>query len=187
MPTAKVIQERIFFPYTPFISSASYFCKELVRKDYVSWHDLLAATTLLALSVEAITNTIGELVVPNFTDFESSSPKAKIRIICERTGIDFTRNEYPFVEIFQLLKIRNKLAHPKFQPLRYESETMAIEQARDHYNKLGELLSDIETALTPDLAQRWLKAVLELTNLLSSAVDPKLYESSSKRLLIDDC
>lgn len=46
MTLARVVQERVFLPYTPYMESAKHFCEELTRKDYVSWHDLLAATTL---------------------------------------------------------------------------------------------------------------------------------------------
>ena len=75
MPTAKVIAERTFFPYALYLDSARHFCTEMRRKDYVSWHDLLAAVTLLSLSVEALANTSGELHIAEFKDFESYSPK----------------------------------------------------------------------------------------------------------------
>jgi len=185
MPTAKVVQERVFLPYVPYLDSARHFCGELTRKDYVSWYDLLAAVTLLALSVEAIANSIGEFVVADFKDFESSSPKAKLRIICESTGVAFDRGSFPFAEVFQLLKVRNQLAHPKYQRLRYESKEMPLEQAQEHYRQLGEVLHDIEKALTPEMAQKSLRAVLKLAETLRATIKPELYESSSKRLIID--
>jgi hypothetical protein len=185
MTLAKVVQERVFFPYTPYIESAKHFCEELTRKDYVSWHDLLAATTLLSLSVEAIANTIGELVVPDFRDFESSSPRAKIRIICETIGLEFDRNKSPFIETLHLLKIRNQLAHPKYQRLHYESKNMPLEQAQKHYNDLGEILHDIEKALSPEFAKTSLAAVTRLAGKFRAALDPKILQTSSKRLVID--
>jgi hypothetical protein len=87
------------------------------------------------LSVEAIANTIGELLVPDFKDFESSSPKAKIRIICETIGLEFKRDEPPFIDVIHLLKIRNQLAHPKYQRLHYESKEMPLAQAQKHYQE----------------------------------------------------
>lgn len=185
MTSAKVIQERVFFPYVPYMESSKYFCEELTRKDYVSWHDLLAATTLLSLSVEAIANTIGELAVPDFKDFESSSPKAKIRIICEAVGLEFNRNKSPFTEVIQLLKIRNQLAHPKYQILRYESKEMPLEQAQKHYRELDEILHDIEKSLSPDLVKKSLSAVARLADQFRAALDPKILQTSSKRLIID--
>lgn len=184
MTTAKVVQERVFFPYTPYLDSATHFCSEMKRKEYVSWYDLLAAVTLLSLSVEALANTIGELVVQNFKDFESSSPKAKIRIICERVGVEFNRNKTPFAEIIHLLKVRNQLAHPKYQALRYESKEMPLVEAQKHYHELGEILHDVEKSLTPEMAQKSLLAVVNLAKTLRATVDPKVFQSSSKRIVI---
>lgn len=185
MVTAKVVQERVFFPYTPFLDAARHYCGELSRKEYVSWYDLLAATTLLALSVEALANTIGEFVVPDFRDFESSSPKAKLRIICERAGIDFDRTKAPFAGVIHLLKVRNQLAHPKYQKLRSESKEMPLEDAQKLYHQQGELLHDIEKALTPEMAQSFLVAVNNLESLLRKSLGPSIFQSSGKRLIID--
>ena len=183
--TAKVVQEHVFLPYTLYLDSAKYFCAEMERKESVSWYDLLAAVTLLGLSVEAIANTFGELVIADFKDFESSSPKAKLRLICESLGVEFNRSKVPFVDVLHLLKVRNQLAHPKYQSLRYESTEMPLQAAREHYGRLGEILHDIEKSLTPELAHRSLKAVLTLTTTLRAAVKPAVYPSSSKRLVID--
>ena len=186
MTTAKVVQERVFFPYTLFLDSAQHFCDEMMRKEYVSWYDLLAAVTLLALSVEALANTIGELIVPDFKDFESSSPKAKIRLICERAGVPFNRNETPLVEVIQLLRVRNQLAHPKYQPLRYESKAMPLKEAQSHYRELGDVLHDIEKSLTPEMAYKALNAVINLEQMLRATLSPEIVQSSSKRLVICD-
>ncbi|MBW8458139.1 MAG: hypothetical protein K0M58_06835 [Thiobacillus sp.] len=185
MPTAKVVQERVFFPFTPYLDSARHFCDELTRKDYVSWYDLLAAVTLLALSVEALANTIGEFAISDFKDFESSSPRAKLRLICEKSGLEFNRSKSPFTEVIHLLKVRNQLAHPKYQKLHYESKEMPLEEAREHYKQLGEPLHDIEKSLSPEMAQKSLKAVLSLAEMLRATLKPEVFESSSKRLVID--
>ena len=83
MTKAKVIQEKIFFPYRPYFESAEFFCE----KEPLTQYDLMAAITLLSLSIEAMANTIGHLVIPDFKDFENSSPIAKVRIICEATDL----------------------------------------------------------------------------------------------------
>lgn len=163
-----------------------YFCEEMKRKDFVSWHDLLAATTLLALSVEAIVNTFGELLVPDFGDFESSPPKAKLRLICQAAAIPFDKTAAPFVDIWLLLKIRNQFAHPKFKTLRYESQVMPISDAQKHMHELGELLHDVEKALDPELAERFLGAILELVKTLKTALPPnQRIGTSSKRLVFE--
>lgn len=187
MPTAKIVAERTFFPYVPYLDSARHFCGEMKRKERVSWHDLLAAMTLLALTVEALANTVGELVVPEFKDFESSSPKAKIRLICQAGGISFDKSKSPFVDVIYLLKIRNQLAHPKFQRLMYESKVMPLAEAQKHYKELGTLLHDIEKVLTPEMAHKSLNAVRALEGLLMTTIDPqKWFQGSSSKLLINE-
>jgi hypothetical protein len=185
MPTAKVIAKRTFFPYVPYLDSARHFCAEMERKEYVSWYDLLAAITLLALSIEALANTAGELHVTEFKDFESSSPKAKIRLICQVTGIEYDKTKQPFVDVLYLLRLRNQLAHPKFQRLTYESKVMPLEEAQKHYRELGVLLHDIEKALTPEIAHRSLKAVRQLEELLMGSLgENERMQISSTELII---
>jgi hypothetical protein len=185
MPTAKVVQERVFLPYELYIDSARHFVGELDRKEYVSWYDLAAAVTLLALSIEAIANTIGEHAIDDFKDFESSSPKAKIRLICEALSIKFDRTKPPFADVIELLRIRNQLAHPKFQRLKYESKEMSLTAAQKHYREVGEPLHDIEKALTPEMAKKSLTAVSALAVSFHTAMQPRLLGGSSKRLIID--
>jgi hypothetical protein len=175
----------VFFPYTPYLDSANHFCSELERKEYVGWYDLLASVTLTALSVEALVNTIGELVVHDFKDFESSSPAAKLRVICQTMGLEFNRTKKPFAEVMNLLRIRNRLAHPKYKHLRYESPEMPIEEARRHYHEVGEVLHDIEKSLSPDIARKSLDAVVDLAQMLRATLKHEVFQSSSKRLVID--
>ena len=185
MPIAKVVQERTFLPYHLYVDSARHFVGELDRKEYESWYDLAAAVTLLAFSIEAIANTIGEHVIEDFKDFESSSAKAKIRLICERLDLSFERTKAPFNDVFELLKLRNHLAHPKFQRLRYESKEMPLAEAQKLYRELGEPLHDIEKAMTPGMARKALASVTALASAFEGALKPRLRGGSSKRLIID--
>ena len=187
MTSAKVVAERTFFPYVPYLVSARHFCTEFRRKEYVSWHDLLAAVTLLALSVEALANTAGELHIVDFKDFESASPKAKIRMVCNSASIAYDKGKSPFKDVISLLKVRNQLAHPKLQKLRYESSLMPLSEAQKHYHDLGDLLHDMEKSLTPGFAVRSLEAVRELEKLLIGAValEERLQFSTKKLVIID--
>lgn len=187
MQKASVVRERHFLPYLPFIESAKHFCDQLDQQGEVSWYDLMAATTLLALSVEALVNTIGELIVPNFSDFESCSPKAKIRILYENAGENFVKDRPPVNDVLKLLKTRNDLAHPKFKVLRYESEKMELSEARRNYLEQGELLHEIEKAATPENCKRWLRSLLEMQQLLEVHLDPQVRGiRSHKKLVIHD-
>jgi hypothetical protein len=183
-PTARVEHEREVLVYRLYLDSAAHFCSNLTRKEYVSWFDLMAAITICSLSVEAIANTLGSLVVPNFKDFESSSPFAKVRIISEKLGVPFDRSRWPFNEISKLIKTRNRLAHPDTKPLRYVSPEMSISDAQKYLATAGDLLTEVEGALTPDYARTALKAVTDLVRLLESKIDRKLLREGSRRSLV---
>jgi hypothetical protein len=62
---------------------------------------------------------------------------------------------------------------------------MPLEQARKHYNELDEILHDIEKALSPEFAKTSLVAVTRLAGEFRAALDPKILQMSSKRLVID--
>lgn len=87
--------------------------------------------------------------------------------------------------MIHLLKVRNQLAHPKYQHLRYESKEMPLEEARKHYEMLGEVIHDIKQSLSPEMAQKSLEAVVSLERKLRASLKPGLFQSSSKRLIID--
>ena len=185
MDRAKVIKKRIFFPHVMYLDTAKHFCAELERKEYVSWYDLMACMTTTALSVEAILNTFGHIAIRDFTDFESSTPLVKMRILCEDLGIDFDKSRKPFNTIIQLLKLRNKFAHPKYKVLSFESAEMPLEEARAIYQQ-GEILHDLEKALSPELVKRSFSAVNDFELLVKRALGEKLpYESSEWRLVIN--
>ena len=184
MDRAKVIKKRIFFPHSMYLDTAKHFCAELGRKEYISWYDLMACMTTTALSVEAILNTFCHIAIQDFRDFESSPPLAKMRILCEKLTIDFDKSRKPFNTIIQLLKLRNKFAHPKYQILSFESEEMPLREAQELYYQ-GEVLHELENALNPELVKSFLIAVSDFEVLVKNALGQKLpYESSEWRIVI---
>jgi hypothetical protein len=62
---------------------------------------------------------------------------------------------------------------------------MPLEQAQKHYHELGEILHDIEKSLSPELVKKSLEAVTKLAVAFRAAVNPKISQTSSKRLIID--
>ena len=185
MDRAKVVKKRVFFPHAMYLDTAEHFCAELDRKEYVSWYDLMACMTMTAFSVEAILNTFGQIAIKDFGDFESCTPLAKMRILCEELEIDFEKSRSPFNSILKLLKLRNKFAHPKYKVLSFESDEMPLEEAQALYHE-GEILHELETALKPELVKRSLKAVKEFELMLKRAIGDNLPRQSSEwKLLIN--
>ncbi|MBF0674658.1 hypothetical protein [Pseudomonas sp.] len=186
MSRAKVIKKRIFFPHVMYLDTAKHFCEELDRKECISWYDLMACMTTTAFSVEAILNTFGHISIKDFTDFESSTPLVKMRILCEELNIDFDKGRKPFNSIIQILKLRNQFAHPKYKVLSFESAEMPSEKAREIYQQ-GEILHDLEKALNPELVKRSFGAVKDFELLLKRALGARLpYESSDWRIVINE-
>ena len=61
------------------------------------WSDWqFTAITLSSLAIEAICNAVGEKVIDNWSDFESCSPIAKARLICEHLDIDYDVSKEPW-------------------------------------------------------------------------------------------
>lgn len=186
MHRAKVVKKRVFFPHTIYLDTAEHFCAALDRKELVSWYDLMACMATTALSVEAILNTFGHIAIKDFGDFEACTPLAKIRILCEELEIEFDKSRSPFNSILQLLKLRNKFAHPKYKILRFESKEMSLKEAQALYHE-GEILHELEKALEPELVKRSVKAVKEFELIVKRALGDSLpRESSDWKLLINE-
>lgn len=185
MDRAKVVKKRVFFPHTMYLDTANHFCAELDSKEYPSWHDLMACMTTTVFSVEAILNTFGHIAIKDFGDFESCSPLAKIRILCEKLNIAFDKSRSPFNSILKLLKLRNKFSHPKYKVLSFESEEMPLPEAQALYHQ-GEILHELEKALRPELVKAYVKAVNEFELMVKRAIGDNLPTQSSEwKLLIN--
>jgi hypothetical protein len=183
MDRAKVTKKRIFFPYSIYLDTAEHFYAEVKRKEHESWYDLMACMTTTAFSVEAILNTFGHIAIKDFGDFESCSPLAKMRILCEELKIEFNKSRSPFNSIVKLLKLRNKFAHPKFKILWFESEEMDLSKAQALYNE-GEMLHELEKALKPELVKASLQAVKEFENMVKESLGDNLPTQASERKLL---
>jgi len=137
----------------------------------------LVAITMSALAIESLCNTIGERTVSDWKDFESSSPTAKLRIICDELGIDYDANKEPWSTVVWLSKLRNKLAHPKPDQLN-ESYEWSQEEYTSNYNSWPE--SKLEKTLTKGNAKRAHEKITELKYLLCKYI-PITKSSNSLR------
>lgn len=126
-------------------------------------HSPLVAIIMSALAIESLCNTIGDRIIADWNDFESSSPIAKLRIICDELDIDYDSNKEPWSTVVWLSKVRNKLAHPKPDQLN-ESYEWSEEESSANYNSRPE--SKLEKTLTKGNAERASERVHELKFLL---------------------
>jgi len=114
------------------------------KKPGYFYHQLITIT-FSALAIEAICNAFGERYITIWKDFESCSPLAKLRILCEHFSIEYSRNSEPWSTAYWLINIRNKIAHAKPE---FISENYITH--RDEYDRKWnqEPMSKIEKQIT---------------------------------------
>jgi hypothetical protein len=88
-----VSRERRFSAHHMLLGVARMFLEDAKSKRPGWFYAELAALTLSGLAVEAICNAVGERVFStDWKDFESASPIAKLRLICDKLDVPFDRN-----------------------------------------------------------------------------------------------
>jgi len=107
------VQERNFSAHHTLLRVARHELAKAERKDDGWFDSTFVVLTFSALAIEALSNAIGERIVPDWKDFESANPLAKIRLLAERLGIPYSSESEPWNTIRWLGKFRNLVAHPK--------------------------------------------------------------------------
>lgn len=124
-----------------------------------------------SLSLEALANAIGSRIVPDWVDFESSSPWAKLRLLCETLDLEFDRNSEPWSSAKWLCGFRNKVAHGKPEDLFLE-----LVVTEDAYEKeLSKYPSSaLESQVTLGNAKRAFKTVVDIKLLFFQSLPDEL-------------
>lgn len=162
--------ERHFHPFHLLIDAARDTLDEM--RNYQLGGEAFTLSTMLlsSLAIEALANSIGEHKISNWTDFESASPIAKLRVISKELGIDFNQDQSLWNEIRQLVKFRNQAAHAKPKILKIEKEI--------HESNIHELLNPAPTKFEKEInyenAEKAFHAVDTLRTLLCSKLDPEI-------------
>lgn len=158
-------QIRPFKPYHDLLGVASMALDDAKNKKRGFYYSQMIAITFSALAIEALANSFGEHFINRWEDYESSSPMAKLRVICSyfEITIDFTCK--PWSTLLWLKKFRNKIAHAKpelikldeimteekFEKIRYETpkskldEYITLSKAKEAYesvDKIKDVLCD---------------------------------------------
>ena len=166
----KRTQERTFSAHHMLLRAADRACDVATENAPGSLYDKLVAITLSALAMEALCNTVGERIVSDWQDFESSSPIAKLRLLAQHLAIDYRATTEPWESAQWLVKFRNKIAHAKPE-LVIEEIHLTQEQ---HDKRLFDIPeSKLEKQITLGNAKRAVKAVTEIKRLLSQKVPPE--------------
>jgi hypothetical protein len=165
----KVERERPFSPHHIFLGAAKDAIDIAESDPKKRQFSSVTAITMSALAIEALCNAIGERVVEEWEDFESSSPKAKLRILCDELNIDFDANIEPWSTAVWLGNLRNRLAHGKPQIVK-ESYICGVEEHKKRSWDKPE--AKLEKSLTIGNAKRAYEKITELKFLLCRNVPP---------------
>lgn len=169
-PKLKLTTERNFSAHHMLIGAAHTAFQDARAKQPGWFYNALVTITLCALSIEAMCNSIGDRVILDWKDFESASPTAKLRLLCEHLKVDYDKNNEPWVSARWLSKFRNLIAHAKPEFVREEKVL-----SRDEYDNRGTEFpkSKLEKEITLGNAGRALRTAEQIKDLLCTKVPPE--------------
>ena len=127
----------------------------------------LVAMTMASLAIEAMSNAIGERVIENWKDFESASPIAKLRLICQKLEVPFDERVEPWASVRSLTKFRNEIAHAKPELVK---ETYVWSRAEYEKREKEGPKSKLEKKVTLGNARRAVREVRRVKDILCEAV-----------------
>lgn len=166
----RVTRKRSFSAHHMLIGAARMAVEdaEAMRPGWT--YSQLTAITLCGLAIEAICNAVGERIIGDWKDYESASPNAKLRLLCERLQVPYDKNQEPWSTVRWLMKQRNAIAHAKPQLLKEEHIW-----SRDEYDRRRKEcpLSDLERELSLGNAKRALSAVEAVLLQVMQAIRPE--------------
>ena len=126
--------------------------------------------TFSALALEALGNAFGEKFNPRWEDFESASPIAKLRLVCQRFEIVPDFGKEPWSTTLWLVRFRNKVAHAKPEFIKEEKII-----TREEYDKLGGQCpeSKLEKQVSLENAQRAFPCIRDIHIMLCERIPPE--------------
>lgn len=130
----------------------------------------LVAITMSALSIEAMSNAIGERVIPDWKDFESASPIAKLRLLCKQLQVPFDKNVEPWASAIWLAKFRNLVAHAKPELVQ---EERVISRAEYDNRPHDSPKSKLEKKISTEHAERAVRTAESIKDLLCKNIPPE--------------
>jgi hypothetical protein len=160
-------QERQYSAHHMLIETARRANERVIREEIGWTYDALCSITFSALAVEALANAFGERKVEGWSDIESASPIAKLRILALTLGLKYESDIEPWRTVRWLIKVRNLVAHAKPQLIREEHLLTQEEVDRRLFDRPE---SKIERELTKGNSERAVRAASALKDLLCASI-----------------
>jgi hypothetical protein len=169
MPIVRTRTERRFNPHLLLLRGAQYHLTAAHEKRDGWYYHWLGAILMSALSIEAVGNAYGEFLIPEWKDFESASPIAKLRLVASRCGVkpDFGREPWQTARL--LVVFRNLIAHAKPNHLKSEKDCTLSDYGRVFGVKLE---SKLEEMITEAFATKSCAAVEEIMSAFNKTLGP---------------
>ena len=121
----------------------------------------IIAITFSALAIEALANSFGNILIPNWINYESLNPIEKLEIICEELEIIPDWSKGYWGAILWLAKFRNDIAHAQPQPIPPYDKILSVKKFNYSFHQ-EQPDSDLEKQITLGNARRAVKAVSEI-------------------------
>lgn len=162
-------RERHYSAHHMLIETARRANERVARQEPGWTYEALTAITFSALAVEALANAFGERKVPNWADFESSSPNAKLQLVAGALKLPYEAAAEPWQSARWLIKLRNQVAHAKPQLLRDDHLITQEEVDKQLFDRPE---SKLERELTQVNSERAVVAAKQLKDLLCGSLSP---------------
>lgn len=118
MTELKVAQKRHYSAHNNLLRVGSNLLFACEQQERGCSEGHFVCLVMCSLAIESLCNTTGEMVYSDWkSEFESCSPRAKIRILCEKLGITYDKGIEPFQTLHWLIGFRNRIAHAKPEPI----------------------------------------------------------------------
>lgn len=142
------------------------------KKKEPGWSDhQFTAIALSALAVEALCNAVGARAVSGWQDYETCSPKAKLRVICTQLQVEYDGKREPWASIEWLAVLRNRIAHPKIERINQKKEVPDWPTSNQVHRLAPR--SKLEKQMTETNARRAVDSVKQLVHALAAKLPPE--------------
>jgi hypothetical protein len=149
------------------LSAARMALQDAEEKKPGYFYHQLITIAFSGLAIEAICNAFGDYYLPDWKDYESSSPTAKLRVLCAHYDIEYSRDKEPWSTALWLVRIRNKIAHAKPQLV---SKHHVWSRAEFDKRQTEEPKSNLEKQITLGKAKKAYEAAYRIKELFSACI-----------------
>jgi hypothetical protein len=166
----KTVRERAFSAHHILFRTAKSAFSRAEAKEPGWSTDALTAIVFSALAIEALSNSVGVMVVADWDrDFDSARPIAKLRILSQQLGVPFDSQRKPWALVREIFSTRNLAAHAKPEEI-VETKVTSATSADAILRSVPK--SKLEKQISVSKAKSAVRAADEVRDILLGALTP---------------